>query len=150
MSSTTNYLRFSLFVLLGLLVVFPGCVRRRLTVRSNPPGATVYVDDQEIGRTPVSTGFTFYGTRKLQLVRDGYEIANQREKITVPWYQLPPLDFVTENLWPGEIRDERVVDVELIPQQPVDTNQLVERGQNLRDHANRGTGIPLLESQTRN
>ena len=23
-----------------------GCVRRRMTIRSNPPGATVYVDDQ--------------------------------------------------------------------------------------------------------
>ena len=27
----------------------PGCVRRRLTIRSSPPGALVYIDDQEIG-----------------------------------------------------------------------------------------------------
>ena len=35
--------------------VLPGCVRRRMTVRSNPPGAVVFVDDQEIGTTPAST-----------------------------------------------------------------------------------------------
>ena len=31
-----------------------GCVQRRMTVRSNPPGALVYVDDYQIGTTPVS------------------------------------------------------------------------------------------------
>ena len=32
-----------------------GCVRRRMTIRSDPPGALVYVDDQQIGATPIST-----------------------------------------------------------------------------------------------
>ena len=30
------------------------CVQRRFTIRSNPPGARVYVDDYEVGTTPVS------------------------------------------------------------------------------------------------
>ena len=50
-----------------------GCVQRRMTIRSSPPGAMVYVDNQEIGTTPVSTGFTYYGTREFRLVKDGYE-----------------------------------------------------------------------------
>ncbi len=65
-----------------------------------------------------------------------------------PWYQIPPLDFITETLLPWEIRDERVLDFELIPQQTVDPNQVVERGQNLRDQARQGTGIPLLGPQS--
>lgn len=48
-----------------------GCVQRRMTVRSNPPGALVYVDDYQIGTTPVSTDFIYYGTRKIRLVKDG-------------------------------------------------------------------------------
>ena len=32
-----------------------GCVQRRMVVRSNPPGAVVYVDDYQIGTTPVAT-----------------------------------------------------------------------------------------------
>ena len=40
-----------------------GCVQRRMTIRSNPPGALVYVDDYQVGTTPVSTDFGYYGTR---------------------------------------------------------------------------------------
>jgi hypothetical protein len=50
-----------------------GCVQRRITIRSNPPGALVYVDDYPIGTTPVSTSFVYYGTRKVRLVLSGYE-----------------------------------------------------------------------------
>ena len=42
-------------------------VRRRITIKTDPPGALVYIDDQEIGVTPVSTSFTYYGTRKIQI-----------------------------------------------------------------------------------
>jgi hypothetical protein len=44
--------------LLTLLAV-AGCVQRRMTIRSNPPGALVYVDDYQIGTTPVSTPARF-------------------------------------------------------------------------------------------
>ena len=87
-----------------------GCVQRRLTIRSNPPGALVYVDDYQIGTTPVSTDFVYYGTRKIRLVLSGYETLTVLQPIPTPWYEYPGLDFVSENLVPGEIRDERVVD----------------------------------------
>src|SRR4051812_48980499 len=42
-------------IALALLVaMLAGCVERRFTIRSNPPGAQVYVDDYEIGTTPCS------------------------------------------------------------------------------------------------
>lgn len=130
-------------VLLGLLagvtcLPATGCVRRRLTIRSNPPGAMVYVDDQEIGFTPVSTPFTYYGTRKFQVVKDGYETLTVKQKFKTPWYQVPPLDFVSENFWPGEIRDERAVDFQLEPQRIVPTQELIGRAQNLRNSAMQG------------
>src|SRR6187551_2154820 len=84
-----------------------GCVRRRLTVRSFPPGAQVFVDDQEIGTTPCSASFVYYGTRKLTLIKDGYKTETVWQTFNAPWYQVPPLDFATENLLIYEIRDER-------------------------------------------
>ena len=78
-----------------------------MTIRTNPPGARVYVDDYEIGTTPVSTNFTYYGTRKIRLVKPGYETLTVMEPIHPPWYQIPPLDFFSENLWPGELHDRR-------------------------------------------
>jgi hypothetical protein len=109
-----------------------GCVQRRFTVRSNPPGAVVYVDDYEIGTTPVSHDFVYYGTRKIRLVKDGYETLTVMQKFPTPWYQIIGIDFIAENLVPGEIRDERVVDYQLQPQIIVPTEQLLGRAENLR------------------
>ncbi|HQZ69135.1 MAG TPA: PEGA domain-containing protein, partial [Planctomycetaceae bacterium] len=58
-------------LLAGLTQV--GCVHRRVTINSNPSGALVKVDGRDIGYTPASFDFTWYGTREVQLLRDGYE-----------------------------------------------------------------------------
>ena len=47
-----------MFSFCAIVVLASGCVHRRLTVRSNPPGAAVYVDNQEIGTTPVTANYT--------------------------------------------------------------------------------------------
>ena len=109
-----------------------GCVQRRFTVRSNPPGALVYIDDYEIGTTPVSTDFTYYGTRKIRLVKDGFETLTVLQPVPAPWYQTPGIDFFADNLVPGEIRDERVLDYQLQPQVIVPTEQLMGRAEELR------------------
>ena len=95
-------------VLLVLLPATVGCVQRRLTIRSNPPGARVFVGDNEIGATPVSTDFVYYGTRRIRLVKDGYETFVVNQPIPTPWYQIPPLDFVTRESRPrGDSRRAR-------------------------------------------
>ncbi len=135
-------------LVLSACAVESGCVQRRLTIRSNPPGAQVYVDDYPIGITPVSTDFVYYGTRKMRLVKSGYETMTVLQPIPAPWYQYPGLDFVTENLIPGEIRDERVVDYQLQPQQVVPNVQLLERGENLRHAASGPTPPPVPAGPT--
>ncbi len=107
-------------------------MQRRLTIRSNPPGALVYEADYPIGTTPVSTSFVYYGTRKIRLVLSGYETLEVLQPLPTPWYEYPVLDFITENLVPGEIRDERAVDYALKPQMIVPSQQLLSRADNLR------------------
>ena len=114
------------------LVMAGGCVQRRMTVRSNPPGALVYVDDYQIGTTPVSTDFIYYGTRKIRLVKDGYETLTVRQPFPIPWYEIFPLDFVTENLWPWEIRDERVVDLAMTTTASIPPESVVARAEQAR------------------
>ena len=114
-----------------------------MTIRSNPPGALVYVDDQPIGVTPVSSAYTYYATRDIRLIKDGFQTQTVKQRFRAPWYQFPPLDFISENLWPFEIRDERTVDVELMPQQIVPNNELVQRAEALRGSARQGYATPL-------
>jgi hypothetical protein len=127
-----------LLALLAATCISTGCVRRRLTVRTHPPGAQVFVDDQEIGTTPCSSSFVYYGTRKITLIKDGYRTETLYQKMNAPWYEIPPLDFASENLLLREVRDERVVDVQLVPQEIVPQAKLLERANALRAGAASG------------
>lgn len=143
-----SHLRVLPLCLAALLVSSAtGCVHRRMTVRSNPPGALVFVDNVEIGTTPVSTDFIYYGTRRIELVKDGYETLVVHQKIPAPWFQWFPLDFVTENLVPADIRDERAFDFAMRPQTVVPTEQLLDRASQLRQ-TSRAAGAALPVTNT--
>ena len=107
-------------------------VRRRLNVNSNPQGALVYVDNQQIGTTPCSVDFTYYGTREIRLIKPGFETLTVNQPIPAPWYQYTPIDFVAENLVPTKIRDNRTVSFNLAPQLVIPTQELIGRANQLR------------------
>lgn len=137
MGPTRRFLRRVVLLVMCLSLLSTGCVQRRMTIRSNPPGALVYIDDYYIGTTPVSTDFIYYGKRKIRLVKDGYETLNvPKYSIPPPWYQVFPLDFVSENVVPWEIRDERMLDFQLAPQVVVPQDQLLGRADQLRSQSN--------------
>jgi hypothetical protein len=131
-----------LLLALATLLLAPGCVRRRLLVRSNPPGATVYVDNQPIGTTPCATDFTYYGTREIRLVKPGYETLTVNQPIPAPWYQIPPIDFVAENVVPNEIQDYRTLSYNLVPQVIHPTEQIIARAEQLRSGTQQGAVLP--------
>ena len=134
-----------LLIITMLIVSVNGCVRRRLTIRSNPPGALVVIDDQEIGTTPVSTYYTYYGTRKIQLFRDGYKTVTQYHTVTTPWWQIPPIDFFSEHFSLREKRDERFVDFVLEPLPAVDGEALRQRAHQLRSQSQQGYVVPTVQ-----
>lgn len=103
------------FALLALLVSAPGCVLRTLEVRSTPAGATVYLDDTEVGVTPLDLPFDFYGTRDIRVAKQGYRPHQGEVALGAPWYEWIPFDFVSEVLWPGTIRDRHAYAVTLEP-----------------------------------
>ncbi len=144
-STTSRGQRVLLTLTLLSVTLLSGCVRRRMTVRSNPPGARGYVDDRQIGITPFSTEFTYYGTRKIHLERDGMKSATVERKFHAPWYQWPVVDFFAETLWPWEVRDEREVVVQMEPLAPSDPQELLGRANAMRDDAQlsiAGSAVP--------
>ncbi|MFP6763613.1 MAG: PEGA domain-containing protein, partial [Planctomycetaceae bacterium] len=70
-----------MLVAMALAASCSGCVHRRVTVRTNPPGAQVVVGGREIGFSPASFDITWYGTEEVTLLKDGYEIETQYVKI---------------------------------------------------------------------
>lgn len=120
-----------------------GCVDRRYVITSDPPGAVVYRNGQAIGATPVDDHFTYYGDYEFVLVKDGYQTKKVTKPIPAPWYQYFPLDFISENLWPGRVVDVHSVKVEMEPVEAVRTDVLLDKAQNLR---NRGHAIAPPEA----
>lgn len=104
-----NHTRFTLTILLAIvLAAGPGCIKRSISVRSDPPGALVYLDGLEVGKTPLDgVRFDFYGTREFTLHKDGYLAERQTVDINTPWYSYFPLDIFTELLNPWRIDDHR-------------------------------------------
>ncbi len=115
-----------------------------MTIRSNPPGAVVYVDNQRIGTTPVSLNYIYYGTREIRLVKDGFETLTVNQPIPAPSYQVPPLDFFSDVVNPYETRDERSFTFQLQPQLMVPAEQLLARAEQLRGSAQQGTPLPVV------
>ncbi|MCF6158156.1 MAG: PEGA domain-containing protein [wastewater metagenome] len=114
-------------------VMFCGCVLRSLTIDSEPSGAMVYLDNELIGETPVTTTFTYYGTRKIVLEKTDsegrllYERKVFYEKIQPPVYQIFPLDFFSELLIPVKLKDEHYLYYELEPLKHIPAEELREK-----------------------
>ena len=102
----------------------------------------VFVDNQQIGTTPCSVDFTYYGTREIRLVKPGFETLTVNQPIPTPWYQIPPIDFFSENLVPTKIVDHRTVSYNLQPQLIVPTEQLLDRANQLRQETLQESVIP--------
>jgi len=117
-------------------VMLTGCVERLITVMSQPSGAMVWLNDREIGATPVTTSFTWYGEYDVVLRRENSQTIKTSRSTPVPVYQWPVLDFFFECLSPFKLVDRHKWHFEMENQGEVDTDALIERAQTLRDDAN--------------
>ena len=120
--------------LFAALLVLPaaGCVRRVMTVESSPPGALVYLNGQEVGRTPLTRDFLWYGTYDVALRKEGYETRKARTRVIAPWWQIPPIDLLAE-LNPLRPTDRRRLTYTLTPSdQKADPAGLLGRAEQLR------------------
>lgn len=73
-----------------------GCVERRLMITSEPPGALVFLNDQEAGRTPLEVPFTWYGVYDVRLEREGFVTLQTQREAEMPWWEAPGPDLFAE------------------------------------------------------
>ena len=112
-----------------------GCVERRYTLRTDPPGALAIVNGEEVGQTPVSRSFWYYGDREITFLLDGYETKTVIQPIKAPWWDNLFTEFFTENLVPFNLRDEREFKYTLTPASSPRANDLHDRAEQLRSQA---------------
>jgi hypothetical protein len=112
--------------------VLAGCVERKLTINTDPQGATVILNDQEIGVSPVTVPFNWYGDYWVRINKDGYQTLNTHRKLKAPLHDHLPFDFVAQILYPGQIVDAYEWTFELAPKEYPTREQLIENGAKLR------------------
>ncbi len=90
-------LRMSLIgIVLAALVALSGCVRRTITITTEPEGTLVWLNDREVGRTPVVVDFKHYGTYDVRLEHRGYEPMMTSGRADPPWWDNVGLDLIAE------------------------------------------------------
>jgi hypothetical protein len=119
----------------GLAGGMIGCVERRYTIRTDPPGALVVVNNEEIGPSPASRSFVYYGDRRVQVFAEGYEPLELVQPIRAPWWDNKLTEFFSENLVPVTLRDEREYAYRLVPATTPPTPELLSRAEALRGQA---------------
>ncbi len=88
--------RTALPLLLVTCLLSVGCVQRTISITSDPPGALVYLNDDEVGRTPVTVPFTFYGVYDVRMEAEGYQPLWTKQKAKAPWWETPGIDLIAE------------------------------------------------------
>ncbi|MCS7168826.1 MAG: PEGA domain-containing protein [Gemmatales bacterium] len=120
------------------VILMAGCVDRRLTIVSDPPGALVTVNNHDIGAAPVdvpSELFIYDGVYDITLRKDGYETLQVRQELRPPWYLRFPFDFFAEVLWPFSIRYHEELVYSLEPPKTVSRDALLQSAQEMRSYA---------------
>lgn len=114
-----------------MAVVLSGCVKRTIIVASDPPGASVWINEHAVGKTPVTHEFITHGRYLFRLEKAGFRPLVKREMIRAPIYQWIPIDFVAENLIPVHLDDRHAFQYRLTPM-PADEKLLPEEGVDLQ------------------
>ncbi len=147
-----NSQRIAKFALLAATVVVlaacSGCmkkyingeygVERFITIKSDPPGARLLVDNEEVGTTPQTLGFVHYGTRRITVIADGYRTISTLERISPPWYQYFPLDMLFELVLPVKMEDHHRFLFKLEPEPQMDVREFIKQAEEFRDKEREG------------
>lgn len=109
-------------------------------VESDPPGALVYMNDQEVGRTPFRREFEWYGTYDVTLRAEGYQTLKQETPVIAPFWMWVPFDLVAE-LLPIRLTDTRRLKYTLTPLTDADVEpaSMFARARELQTRLESGT-----------
>jgi hypothetical protein len=124
-----------------------GCVERTLTIDSDPPGALVYLNDQEVGRTPLKREFTWYGWYDVAVRMEGYKTLKTSSAVIAPPWMWVPFDLAAE-LLPFPVKDRHRLHYTLTPEteEDVDPQTIIARGQALKGKL-QGKGTPAPQTK---
>ena len=126
-----NSLLALLIVGLSVSLLLSGCVERKLTINTKPQGALVILNDEEIGTSPVTVSFEWYGDYWVRISKEGYESLNTHRPLKGPWYDILPFDFFAQIINPNRIVDSYEWTFPLKPKKQISREELIQAAEKL-------------------
>lgn len=114
-----------------------GCVKRTISITSQPQGGLVWVNEREVGRTPVSIDYLYYGEYDVRIEKDGQEPIMESRWPKRPLWDAPGIDLVAEmvplrfeanTVWHFDF-EERNDDPDLLLQRARDVRESMIQGE---------------------
>jgi len=121
-------------LLLFCVAIVSGCLEQTLTVTSEPEGALVVISDKEVGRTPLTIDFTWYGDYEviIRYPEKGYDTITTNANISPKWYTHVPLDLFAD-MMPWTIHDKRYLHYKLKKLKLPDDKTLIKRAEQMSE-----------------
>jgi len=137
MPATMNMTRKSPLVvlsgfLISILIIAAGCVERKLTINTNPTGAVVLLNDEEIGVSPVTVSFKWYGDYNVTLRKAGCQTLQTHRNLKAPLHDYFPFDFIVGVLYPFQVVDSYEWSFDLQPQKEISRQELIEAAEQMK------------------
>jgi hypothetical protein len=120
------------FACLIVSLLLSGCVERKLTINTEPQGARVILNDEEIGTSPVTVSFEWYGDYNVRISKEGFQTLKTHRKLKAPWYDYFPFDFFAQIVNPNRIVDSYEWSFTLAPQTQPNREELIQNAQKLK------------------
>ena len=119
--------------LLTIFLLFTGCVEQTMTIKTDPPGALIYLNDLEVGRTPLTRDFTWYGNYDVEVRKDGYQTLKTHQWVVAPKYLWVPFDLFME-LQPTTVKDHHDLFFKMEPETAaaLDPGPVISRAEELK------------------
>jgi hypothetical protein len=123
----------ALVIVLAAFCFCIGCIERKITIVTEPPGALVALNDEEIGTSPVTVGFEWYGDYSVRISKDGYQTLSTHQKLKRPWRDIAPFDLLADMFMTKT--DEYNWTFKLEPYQQIQKDELIKSATSFRKEA---------------
>jgi hypothetical protein len=122
-----------------------GCVQRSLVIRTDPPGAVVFVNGKNLGPSPVTVPYVHEGRFDVRVEKEGYESTALEVVTPTRADAVPGLDFFAEHLSRRSrqtVREVRLEPLKTDSYTRAELEAMKDRGEAFRKRANEG-GTPV-------
>jgi hypothetical protein len=135
----------AMIILCGLICFCCGCVERKITILTEPAGALVALNDEDIGTSPVTVSFQWYGDYSVRLTKEGFKTLNTHQNLKRPLRDKVGFDLL-DDMFHTRV-DEYTWTFKLEPYQQPQKDQLIDQAVKMQQQTAEELAKPMVKEK---